>query len=52
MAMSVISLGEERAANRCTLINTFERKKGTLCKRMTFLKDIACFSKNVIKMII
>ena len=41
MALSVISIREERAAYRCTLINTFERKKDKLCKTMTFLKDTA-----------
>ena len=52
MTMSVISVGEERDANRCTLISHFERKKDKLCKTMTFLKVIARFSKNVINMII
>ena len=27
MALTVILIGEERARNRCRLINTFERKK-------------------------
>lgn len=48
MALTVISMGEERATSRCYLI-IFERKKNKLLKTMTFLKDIAYFSENCIK---
>ena len=49
MALTVTSIGEERATNRCCLINTFERKNSKLLKTMTFIKDIAYFSENGVK---
>ena len=49
MALTVISIWEERATNRCHLINTFKRKKIQITQKMTSLKDIAYFPKNYIK---
>ena len=46
LALTVISIGEERDSNICCLINVFKRKKPRLLKLMTFLKDIAYFYEN------
>ena len=49
MALTVTSVVEERATNRCRLIKTLKEKKPKLLKTMTFLKDLAYFSENGVK---
>ena len=51
MALTAISIGEERATNTCCSVDIFKKKKKIL-KAMTLLKDIAYFSENGVKMII